>query len=366
MLEIDGLEVRSGDFVLRDIHLRVEEGSCHAVLGPSGSGKSTLIRALLGALPVDRGAIRLAGAELGRRPMEERRLGYVPQQLGLFPHLTVRDNLLFGLRAQGLPLAPAKPHVDRLIEITGIGALLERRPDTLSGGERQRVALARALAPQPRAVLLDEPFSALDTSLRRELGRLVMDLQERQGLTVLLVTHDLEEAFLLADQVTVLIEGRQEQSGVKGQVYRQPASLAVARFLGLRNLYEARVLSAGDGRMRAACPALGTELQLAQGQADGRPAPAPGAIILLGIRPEQVNLRDEDHPARGEECVLVGRVHLLDRGESVLLSFIDERAGTAVEVVASHRLVERFALHDGAGPVRIGIDPASLFWVPRP
>jgi ABC-type Fe3+/spermidine/putrescine transport system ATPase subunit len=362
MLEIDGLEVRSGDFVLRDIHLRVEAGRCHAVLGPSGSGKSTLIRALLGDLPVDGGAIRLAGAELGPRPMEERRLGYVPQQLGLFPHLTVRDNLLYGLRAQGLPLAPARSHVDRLIEITGIGALLERRPDTLSGGERQRVALARALAPQPRAVLLDEPFGALDTSLRRELVRLVKDLQQRQDLTVLLVTHDLDEAFFLADSVTVLIGGRQEQSGGKGEVFRRPASLAVARFLGLRNLYEAGVLSAGGGRLRVACPALGAELELEGGSR----TPAPGAAVVVGIRPEHVNLRDEDHPPAAGECVLRGQVHLVDRGEDLLVEFMGEGAGPRVEVVASHRLVRRFGLREGARSVRIGLDPAAFFWVPGP
>ena len=292
MLEIAGLSAQAGTFALRDIHLTVAKGECHAVLGPSGSGKSTLLNTVLGTLPVAAGRVRLAGVDITGLPMEQRRLGYVPQQLGLFPHLSVRDNLTYSARARRLPATQFQPLLDRLVEITGIGPLLGRRPATLSGGERQRVALVRALAADPRLVLLDEPFTALSEGLRRELWWLVKDLQRERGLTVLLVTHDLAEAHFLAERITVLIEGRPAQSGEKSAIYRRPASLAVARFLGLKNLFPARVVAAD----LVDCPALGGHLRVSPltlaGEGPGeRENRGPGEPLWLAIRAEHVALR---------------------------------------------------------------------------
>lgn len=250
MLEIAGLSVAAGQFCLHDIDLQVGAGACHAVLGPSGAGKTTLLNAVLGLLPPRRGSIRLAGRDVTRVPIEQRGLGYVPQQLGLFPHLSVRDNVLYSARARGVPAAQIAPLLDNLVSATGLGALLERKPATLSGGERQRVCVARALASQPRALLLDEPFTALNESLRRELWWLVRALQRELQIAVLLVTHDLTEAYVLADHVTVLVGGRVVQQGTKADVYSRPATPEMARFFGVETLHAGQVIEVhGDVAM---------------------------------------------------------------------------------------------------------------------
>jgi ABC-type Fe3+/spermidine/putrescine transport system ATPase subunit len=351
-LWIEGLCARAGSFRLDDIHLRVGEGECHAVLGPSGSGKSTLLNAVLGTLPLTAGRLRLAGEDITRLPVEHRRLGYVPQQLGLFPHLSVRDNLTYGARAHRLPQAEYLPLLDRLVELTGIGPLLDRRLATLSGGERQRVALVRALVAHPRLVLFDEPFTALNESLRRELWWLVKDLQTERGLTVLLVTHDLAEAHFLAERITVLIDGRIEQSDAKAVVHRRPASLAVARFLGLRNLFPARVLAQG----KVDCPALaGTLAADTGGLGEGE--------AWLAIRAEHVALRHAGDPPRADEARLAGRFEaILDLGETALLRFRTD-TGTRLEVRCGSRVLRKYACKPGEGGL-VGLPAADLFLIP--
>ena len=180
-----------------------------------------------------------------------------------------------------------RPLLDRLVETTGIGSLLGRRPATLSGGERQRAALVRALATRPRLVLLDEPFAALNESLRRDLWWLLRSLGRDQGLTVLLVTHDLTEAFFLAERIGVLVDGRLEQCGAREQVFRRPATLAVARFLGIKNLLPGVVRDGEGQQLRVDCPLLGGVVPLPAGDTRA----APGSRVMLGIRPEEIALR---------------------------------------------------------------------------
>ena len=358
MLEVEALSARVGHFRLEDIHLSLAEGACHAVLGPSGSGKSTLLNAILGTLPVTAGRIRLAGEEITRWPVERRRLGYVPQGLGLFPHLSVRDNLSYSARARRLPCEDFAPLLERLVEITAIGPLLERRVNTLSGGERQRVALVRALAANPRLVLLDEPFTALNETLRRELWWLVKDLQRERGLSALLITHDLTEAYFLADHITVLIDGRQEQSGDKETFYRHPAHLAVARFLGIRNLFPATVAEASAGQIVADCPILAHRFRL--------PGEAPvGSAIHLGIRAEDVLLRDADHPPHPEDCLLTGTVRLIGMSANVAMHFRTPRLPAAIEIFASRQVADRFGIRNDGSPVTIALRPSAMFWVPE-
>lgn len=356
MLEVTHLTTRAGGFQLAGIDLRIEEGQCHAVLGPSGSGKSTLLNAVLGTLPVTAGSVRLADEDITQWPIERRRLGYVPQHLGLFPHLSVLDNLTYSARARRVPEAEYRPLLDRLVEITGIGPLLDRRIGTLSGGERQRVALGRALAANPRLVLLDEPFTALNESLRRELWWLVKDLQRERGLTVMMVTHDLTEAYFLADHITVLIDGRQEQSGDKRAVFRAPTSLAVARFLGLKNLFPATVTASGAGHIEAEAPCLGIAFRL--------PGEAPvGTPILVGLRPEDVALRDAEHPPRAGEQVVRGTARLIDLGAEVAIRLETGADTPVIELTASWRTVHRFGLKDGQGDVMVALPEAEMFWV---
>ena len=353
MLELDGLSAQAGRFRLDGVSLAVGEGECHAVLGPSGSGKSTLLHAVLGTVPVTAGSVRLAGQEITALPLERRQLGYVPQQLGLFPHLSVRDNILYSARARRVPPAEFQPLLDRLTEITGIGALLERRIATLSGGERQRVALVRALVANPRLVLLDEPFTALNESLRRELWWLLKDLQRERRLTVLLVTHDLTEAHFLADHITVLIDGRQEQSGDTATVYRRPATAAVARFLGLKNLYPAHRVGANI----VDCPALGGRLVVTGGDVCSDEA-------LLAIRAEHVALRQADDPPRDGETRLTGRFEaVLDLGEAALLLF-RAHTGALLEVRCGSRTLRKYGLKTGDSGA-VGLPAGDLFTLPR-
>ncbi len=349
MLEIEGLRAWAGAFRLGEISLSIASGECHAVLGPSGSGKSTLLAAVLGTLPATGGRIRLAGEDITLLPTERRQLGYVPQQLGLFPHLPVIDNLIYSARARRVPEAEYRPLLDRPTARTGIGALLERRIATLSGGERQRVALVRALVASPRLVLLDEPFTALNESLRRELWWLVKDLQKERGLTVMIVTHDLAEAHFLADKITVLIGGRQEQSGDKAVVYRRPASEAVARFLGLKNLFAARRI---DDRS-VECPALGGRLPV---EGDG----PPGAELLVAIRPEHVALRQPGDPPREGETRLTGRFEaVVDLGEAALLHFRTEH-GTLLEARCGSRIQRKYGYRAGVAGT-VGLPARDLF-----
>ncbi len=250
MMVLDGLEAKAGDFRLGPIDLKLPSGASHALLGPSGAGKSTLLKLLLGLEPPSAGEIRFRGEEISRTPVEARGFGYLPQHLALFPHLDVEANLRYGLRARGLHGEAYEKHLQRLIETTGIAPLLGRRPETLSGGERQRVALVRALAPRPELLLLDEPFSALDPALRRELWDLTRSLQRLEGTTMLLITHDMEEAFALADRIHLIIDGKIRQEGTPAELWEDPADRESARYLGFRNIFRIQSFDRDSLRVR--------------------------------------------------------------------------------------------------------------------
>ncbi|MFB7663586.1 ABC transporter ATP-binding protein [Kitasatospora sp. NPDC056138] len=239
-LSITGLHASHGRAdVLSGVDLSVEDGALACVLGPSGCGKSTLLRVIAGFHRADRGQVLLGGRLLDdghrRLPAERRRIGYVPQDGALFPHLTVAANIGFGL-ARGA----RRERVAELLALVGLDGLGERHPHQLSGGQQQRVALARALAPAPELLLLDEPFSALDATLRTELRTEVAATLRGAGATVILVTHDREEALAFADTIAVMRAGRIAQQASPQALYREPAGADVARFLGEANLLGAR------------------------------------------------------------------------------------------------------------------------------
>ena len=221
---------------LDGVSLETRPGELMALLGPSGSGKTTLLRAIAGLETVDAGRILLGGEDATRIPARRRRVGFVFQNYALFRHMTVFENVAFGLRARPRrdrpPEAEIRERVLRLLETVQLGGYEGRRPAALSGGQRQRVALARALAIEPRLLLLDEPFGALDAKVRRELRRWLRGLHDRLGLTTVFVTHDQEEAMELADRVAILNRGRLEQVGTPAEVYDRPATPFVAEFLG--------------------------------------------------------------------------------------------------------------------------------------
>jgi ABC-type Fe3+/spermidine/putrescine transport system ATPase subunit len=360
MLDVESLSAVAGNFRLRSIDLKVDEGECHAVLGPSGSGKSTLLNAILGILPPEGGRIRLKGVDILSRPIELRGLGYLPQQIGLFPHLTVLENITYSARARGMSTSQFQPLLDRLVEVTGIDGLLSRFPHTLSGGERQRVALVRALASQPRLVLLDEPFTALNESLRRELWWLMRELQSQYGLTMLLVTHNLAEAYFLADKISVLIEGQIKQTGPKSAVYSRPATRAVARFLGINNIWDGIATGCSDGRLAVECPSLGITVHF---PAANKP-PATPIRVRVGILAENVTLRDAAHPPKPGEHLLTGQIRLLDFSGRWLIQFHHISSPLVLDLNAAQRTVDAFGLSDGQTGVTIGLPEKALFWMP--
>lgn len=267
--------------VLAGVDLEVPAGGCVALLGPSGSGKSTVLRLIAGLDTPDAGRVLIDGRDVARVPTEHRRTAMVFQQSRLFPHLDVRDNVAFPLVVGRTPRRRARRQADRFLELVGAAELATRRPASLSGGQEQRVALARALAADPDVLLLDEPFSALDPTVRSEMHRLLGELRAVVEPTLLLVTHDRAEAAAVADTVAVLLEGRIAQHDAVDGLYARPASLALSRFLGGLNELPGQVL---DGAHHSPAGAL----ELAEDRPDG-----PAVLV---VRQEVVGLVDPDDP----------------------------------------------------------------------
>ena len=267
---------------LHPTDLAIPSGQLIALLGPSGSGKTTLLRLIAGLLPVDGGRIAFGGRDATRLSLRERRVGFVFQHYALFPHMSVFENVAFGLRSRPRKERPAEPairaKVDGLLELVQIAALRDRLPAQLSGGQRQRVALARAMAIDPTVLLLDEPFGALDAKVRIELRRWLRRLHDDTGLTTVFVTHDQEEALDLADRVVVMNRGRIEQDAVPDEIYTAPASAFVYDFIGRSNQISGEVR---DGRFFA----------------PGMSAPLPGdgcaaGPAILYLRPHDLTLAE--------------------------------------------------------------------------
>ena len=241
-IRIEGLTKRFGDFLaVNDVSLRVEPGELVAFLGPSGSGKSTILRIVAGLETADAGAVYFNGSPASHLHPSARGVGFVFQHYALFRHMTVEENIAFGLRVQGASRQRQSERVAELLGLMGLQGLGHRYPSQLSGGQRQRVALARALAPAPKVLLLDEPFGAVDAKVREELRHWLRKLHDEVHVTSIFVTHDQEEAFSVADKVMVIHRGRLEQSGSPDEILDHPKTEFVARFIGEANVYEARV-----------------------------------------------------------------------------------------------------------------------------
>jgi len=245
-IEVRNLSKRFGNFVaLDDVNLDVPGGELVALLGPSGSGKTTLLRIIAGLEPADAGVIRFEGEDATEQPVRERQVGFVFQHYALFRHMSVFENIAFGLRVKPSAVRPPEAEIRdtvmNLLRLVQLEALGKRRPSELSGGQRQRVALARALAVKPKVLLLDEPFGALDAKVRKELRRWLRRLHEEVHVTSVFVTHDQEEALEVSDRVVIMNEGRVEQSGTPEEVYERPATPFVYGFLGDVNLFHGRI-----------------------------------------------------------------------------------------------------------------------------
>lgn len=308
---------------LSDVSLDLHEGKSLAVLGPSGCGKSTLLRLIAGLETPDAGEVVMNGETLNNVPPHRRGFGLMHQDLALFPHLNVRDNIAFGLRSQQLESPAIEHRVHELLELMRIESLADRAVDAISGGEQQRVALARSLAPRPRLLMLDEPLGALDRRLREELAQEIRRIRDHEGVTLIYVTHDHDEAFAVADEILVLEHGLAVQHGPPEEVWLKPATPFVARFLGHENLFPCEISTQDDGTTEARC-ALGL----------WQPAELPDMPLCTAlIPPEAVTLaasnQDESVAATITDVTLQGGSY------DVILNIQDEQLRARVPVSAS-------------------------------
>jgi len=279
-VRLEGIRKRFGDTVaVAGVDLEIQSGEFFSLLGPSGCGKTTLLRMIAGFDAPDEGRILIAGQDMRGVPPYRRPVNTVFQNYALFPHLTVEQNIAFGLRMKRMPKDQIAKRVGWALELVNMQGLETRRPHQLSGGQKQRVALARALVNEPEVLLLDEPLSALDLKLRQELRVELMNLQERLGITFIFVTHDQEEALVMSDRIAVMNRGKVEQVGPAEDVYELPKTPFVAKFLGDSNLIPATALE--PRRVRT---------PLGEFVLDEEDALTPGQEVLLSIRPEKIRL----------------------------------------------------------------------------
>ncbi|PCJ36583.1 MAG: iron ABC transporter ATP-binding protein [Cellvibrionales bacterium] len=317
MLKIDNMSLAYGDnIVLKNINLVLKKGECACLIGPSGSGKSSLLRAIAGFEKVRSGEVSIDGVRVSTTeftvPPEQRKVGMLFQDLALFPHLTVQQNIAFGLA--GLSKVEADKKIAALLELVGLSDFAGRYSHQLSGGQQQRVALARALAPEPDLLLLDEPFSSLDSELRQDLVADVFRILKEKNITTLMVTHDQVEAFSWADKLGVLIAGDLAQYDTPLSVYRAPSSKVVAAFVGLGSFIQGKVLA--DNKLQTA---VGTACYTEQSTA------SIGTGLQVLIRPENIQVNNEsavratvvERLFRGEDSLLTLE---LEGGEKLLLS----------------------------------------------
>jgi ABC-type Fe3+/spermidine/putrescine transport system ATPase subunit len=360
MIRIRQLTARQGNFLLGPIDLDLEPGGYLTLLGPSGAGKTVLLEMCLGlAIPVS-GELWLEGVEATHLPPEQRRIAYLPQDLALFPHLLVRDNILFSARQQRLDPVAIKSRLQELIALLDLDGILDRPSvGTLSGGEKQRAALARALLPGPRLLFLDEPFSALDASIKRQLQIKLRQINRELGVTILHVTHDQEEAFLLGERIAIMIAGTLRQVGRRDDIYYRPASLDVARLLRNQNIFALQVEQIGaDGSLTLA----GALPLVAPGGAGMR----PGDRVAVGIRSEEVVIIRPGRPIGDElqENLFDARVvDILGFGGTHTLTVAITGSGLHLDVELPNCAFRDLGYAVG-DPLRIALRRRSLWTLP--
>ncbi|MDO9534411.1 MAG: ATP-binding cassette domain-containing protein [Bacillota bacterium] len=293
MLEVKNLTIRAGDFQVRDISFSVQTGSCHVFLGPTGSGKTLILETVAGLRLPESGTIYLSGEEITSTLPEKRKIAYLPQDLALFPNMTVKDNISYSMRINGLDKKESYKRIKSLAQTLEIEGILDRSIHYLSGGEKQRAALARALASGSKMMLLDEPLSSLNTRLRRDIWYLLKKIQSEHGLTYLVVTHDLDEASFLGDTISIIFEGDQLQTGGKNSVFNHPTSIEAAGIVGVENYFKGVVEKIEENFIVIYSEEIGTAFKV---EKDNSAFPLKeGAHITMGIRANNLFLAEPDN-----------------------------------------------------------------------
>lgn len=307
------------------VTLNVYQGEFFAMLGASGCGKSTLLRLLAGLERPTAGRIIIDGQDMTEVPPYERPVNMMFQSYALFPHMSVEQNVAFGLRQERMPRSEVRERVAEMLELVRMTPLARRRPDQLSGGQRQRVALARSLAKHPKLLLLDEPLGALDRKLREHTQFELVNIQERTGITFMMVTHDQEEAMTMSTRIAVMEAGRIIQVGTPANVYEYPSSRFVAEFIGAANVFEGRVVADHEGRLLIHSEAIGGDLLMEHAQ-----PLAPGTPVTVALRPEKLVV-SETEPG-GEVNRVAGTVSEIAYLGDVSIYHVRTAGGQVVQV----------------------------------
>jgi sulfate transport system ATP-binding protein len=332
--------------ILNDVTVEAPSGALVALLGPSGSGKTTLLRIISGLEVPDAGIVQFHEDDITRRSARDRNVGFVFQHYALFRHMTVFENIAFGLRVRKIPEAKIRERVHELLELVKLPEMADRYPAKLSGGQKQRIALARAIAPKPAVLLLDEPFGALDANVREELRQWLRRCHDEYHMTSIFVTHDQEEAFEVADKIVVMNKGRVEQEGTPAEVFEHPASAFVMKFLGKVNSFQA-VLQ--DGRVlfgNVEMPVGQNQvIQTGNGKAD------------VYVRPHELDL---DRTAETENCLRGQVLHINPAGSVVKVRVLVEDYGLVLNVDISPEKHRQLALRTGE-PIVISPKSAKIF-----
>ena len=353
MIETDGKPVisvehvckRYGNFVaVEDVSFEIRRGEFFSMLGPSGCGKTTMLRMIAGFEDVTSGSLKLDGVDVVGVPPYRRAVNTVFQNYALFPHLSVFDNIAFGPRIRQIDRGQLERRVREMLDVVRLGDFASRMPSQLSGGQRQRVALARALVNNPSALLLDEPLSALDAELRRQMQIELKRIQRDVGITFVFVTHDQEEALTMSDRIAVMSKGRLEQVGTPEEIYDEPSSAFVARFIGSANLIPVVVERAADGRATLRLPGG----RLGEAATGGRSF-APGAPAVLMIRPERLEVGPSEPPP-GRLGLPVTCTDLVFQGALVRCALRDEAGGELIDYLEASRQ-------------QPGVRPGASLWV---
>jgi spermidine/putrescine ABC transporter ATP-binding subunit len=301
-----------------NVSLDIEPGEFFALLGPSGCGKTTLLRMLAGLEVPSEGHVLIDGQDMGDIPPNKRAVNMVFQSYAVFPHMTVADNVAYGLKIDRVPQADRDKRVQEALDLVQLGHLAERMPDQLSGGQRQRVALARALVKKPKVLLLDEPLSALDAKLREAMRFELSQLQKKVGITFIMVTHDQDEALAIASRIAVMNKGSIAQLGTPSDLYEFPASRFVADFIGSVNMFEGTLINDKPDEAIVACPELDPHKIHVPHSVPGQESSA----VWVAIRPEKMTLhKDADTPPSVPECP---PAHNVAKGEIKEISYLGD------------------------------------------
>jgi putrescine transport system ATP-binding protein len=331
-VRIEGVTKRFGDLDAVDgVDLDVYRGELFSILGASGCGKTTLLRVLAGLETPTAGRIEIDGVDVTELPPYERPVNIMFQSYALFPHMTVEQNVAYGLKKEGVPAREIRERVSEMLALVKLSDLAAKRPAQISGGQSQRVALARALIKRPKVLLLDEPLAALDRKLREHTQFELANVQDRLGVTFIVVTHDQEEAMTLSTRIAVMDAGRFVQIGTPGEIYEHPRNRFVADFVGKINLLEGVVEAFHAGTARVRCDEVGARVAVPFAGGVGE-----GARVCVALRPEKIFVSKEP-PEDGERTVIGGVVFDLAYFGNLSLYRVRTEGGKIVEVSAQNR-----------------------------